>query len=1372
MRIDASGTVRISGILSADGNDRADSNLECGAGSGGGIRIACATLAGTGAITANGGNATYGGCGGGGRIAIFTTESAEWSGKIQAKFGVSAFGRGTPTLGTVYTTDHDLPSATLTDWHARFFGISAWSPASLKLDNSRVWFESPGVTLDVAGGVLLTNTSTLGFGFSGTPDRSHLALGGDLAAAAGSTLHVYAGLSNALDGAGALVEVGGSLTLGGSGAIIYPYSNPTNGGSVKFEVGGNVTVATGARIDAEGRGWPVDHGPGRGIYGSGGGYGGKGGNATWNVPGGGTAPGGGAYGCSNAPVLPGSGGGSHNTRFLGHGGGLIWIDATNGTFTVNGTLTVNGIGDTSDRSGGGAGGGIFLVCKTLAGSGTINANGGATPLHSGGGGGGGRVAVWLQISNHTATVTAAGGAGANQNGDPGSLVWRQLPTVPRIGTLPASAIDYFSATLNGMLVSTGTAPATVTVYWGLSDGGADAAGWGRTNVLAGVPGDGEALAFDVEALEPGTTYYYRFFAESAVGPAWAAATASFATKAPLPIMENAAAGATAVTLASATLNGVLVSTGVLQTAVSVYWGPVDGGVDPAAWAHTNHFSGFPSLGSLATNITLPAQDVYYYYTFAATNAAGAALAEPSSAFMAGHVTLTATDDIAYEKGADIAGAFTVTRPATAMSEALAVHYAVSGTAENGSDYQSLPGVVEIPAGETSAVITVEAIMDAAAEDPETVILTLLPGHYAIGTPSADTVTIYNVAPALTNLWSGTGNWSSYANWSDAMPPIVGQHVIVDGSVTLAQTTPPLASLTNNGTLTFTTTNAILHAREVSVNGTITHTVNSDANGVDGWSVDGQVWIVCSNLTVAAGKAIDVKGKGWQGGTNNIAGRGPGGGPNNGVRGNGASYGGLGGVGNGATTSLVPGPLYGINDDALLPGSGGGGGRLDNSGAAGGGYVRIDASGTVRVEGVIRADGNDRVDANSEGGGGSGGGIRIACAALAGAGVISANGGGSTWGGCGGGGRIALFTAASAEWSGKIQAKFGVSANDAGMPTLGTVYTTDNELPLATLTDWHARFFGITSWSPADLTLDGSRVWFESPGVTLNIGGPVTLTNASILGFGYAGIADHSDVSIAGDLQIAPGSTLNVFAGVSNAAGIMGAQIAVGGRLSLATNAVINPYSNPTNGGSVRFRVGGDVSLAVGAKINADGKGWQVDRGPGRGIYGSGGGYGGAGGNNDWQVPVGGIALGGGVYGSADVPTLPGSGGGSHNGWFYGIGGGLVWIEAPRGIFTLEGTITAKGASDMTDRSGAGSGGGVYVVCKTFAGGGSLDAGGGSSAMHSGGGGGGGRIAVWARQFAHTVTATVAGGVGYTQNGQPGTLVWEPVPPSGTLLLLR
>ncbi|MFT3920968.1 MAG: Calx-beta domain-containing protein [Myxococcales bacterium] len=85
--------------------------------------------------------------------------------------------------------------------------------------------------------------------------------------------------------------------------------------------------------------------------------------------------------------------------------------------------------------------------------------------------------------------------------------------------------------------------------------------------------------------------------------------------------------------------------------------------------------------------------------------------------------------------------FTVSRTGS-TSSSLAVSYTVGGTASAGPDYTSLSGSVTIPAGYSSANITVTPQQDSTYEGNETVIATLTDGgSYDLGTPYTATMTI-------------------------------------------------------------------------------------------------------------------------------------------------------------------------------------------------------------------------------------------------------------------------------------------------------------------------------------------------------------------------------------------------------------------------------------------------------------------------------------------------------------------------------------------------------------------------------------------------------------------------------------------------------
>jgi hypothetical protein len=79
----------------------------------------------------------------------------------------------------------------------------------------------------------------------------------------------------------------------------------------------------------------------------------------------------------------------------------------------------------------------------------------------------------------------------------------------------------------------------------------------------------------------------------------------------------------------------------------------------------------------------------------------------------------------------------VVRRFGATNDDLTVSYAIGGTASNGVDYVTLPGVVTIPAGQLRAPITVTPIDDGKPDISATVILKLERGtNYIVGLPAA------------------------------------------------------------------------------------------------------------------------------------------------------------------------------------------------------------------------------------------------------------------------------------------------------------------------------------------------------------------------------------------------------------------------------------------------------------------------------------------------------------------------------------------------------------------------------------------------------------------------------------------------------------
>ena len=163
------------------------------------------------------------------------------------------------------------------------------------------------------------------------------------------------------------------------------------------------------------------------------------------------------------------------------------------------------------------------------------------------------------------------------------------------------------------------------------------------------------------------------------------------------------------------------------------------------------------------------------------------------------VTIVATDAIATEGNASDTGTFTISRTGD-TTNALTVNFITSGTATSGADYTALGTSLTIPAGSSSATLTVATINDSTVEANETVIVTLSANAaYVIGSPNAATVTIMDDDTNIVNIVATTPNASETG-------PTAGKFTVTrTGNYTGAIT----VNLTIGGTATNTTDYATL-----------------------------------------------------------------------------------------------------------------------------------------------------------------------------------------------------------------------------------------------------------------------------------------------------------------------------------------------------------------------------------------------------------------------------------------------------------------------------------------------------------------------------------------------------------------------------------
>ncbi|MDD5706583.1 MAG: hypothetical protein PHR35_11705 [Kiritimatiellae bacterium] len=645
------------------------------------------------------------------------------------------------------------------------------------------------------------------------------------------------------------------------------------------------------------------------------------------------------------------------------------------------------------------------------------------------------------------------------------------------------------------------------------------------------------------------------------------------------------------------------------------------------------------------------------------------------------------------------------------------------------------------------------------------------------------------AQAAPRYWVGTtGIWHEVANWdgSESLPGASDDVAITNAgaNVTLTDSVSVL-SLTLSQTLTFTNWTTCLNAANdvLITNGGVMTCAGPFTNAPD---MSNRVYIICDNLTIAAGGTIDVKAKGYAQG--NPKGNGPGGGTFT-VYGPGASHGGYGTRCAYNNSYTVP---YDSTNMPSIPGSGGVPGV--GLGSHGGGAVWIEASGVVTVNGTINADSGVP---GSHASGGSGGAIYVRCDRFAGSnGLLSAIG--TTvyagFGGMGGGGRIAVDYNPASQTAPVPTVGFNV--NSYGDP--GTLFFPDTSLFSETISSVNGAVHGVTNWATASLIIRNSAIRFEAPNMQLDVSGNVLIDSGKLsLGGDLAGtdwgLYRYSAIpgpalTVGGNLVLTNSGALYVYgAATTDPTNQYGALVDVEGDMILNSGAWVYPRSDITNGGAPIFRMS-NLSVATNAGFNANGAGCWRESGLGAGChanwqtyYSGGGSHGGMG------IP--GCPLGatpqprnvyGALYGSSNAPVHAGSGGGGSPWSFGGAGGGVIRIEADATV-NLNGTLTANGQDQTltgSDSEGGGSGGSIYVRCHRFAGttaGAVLSANGGSGSADDtrSAAGGGGRIAVWRVYDCHAGTAPRAnGGTCLAGAAGDGTVVWGWLPPAGTVMLLK
>jgi|GEM_PF-2351211 len=361
-----------------------DNNRSSGGGSGGFINLTAGEFAGSGIISANGGNGvstSYAGGGGAGGMIAIEYNTNTYTGSVSAYGGT---GKQVGAAGSIYFQSNTSAESRV------IYDNNGKSGATTYVSETLL----PDVVIRNKAVVVAVNELTAK---DCTVDNATF----------------YANYKSALE----------NLVIKSGGYLRHSSNSSSQTYILDMDVAGNIDLKTGGYIDVNGRGYAGHQGPGKGAdgYNSGGGagHGGNGGKG-YNGSGGGT------YDSPSNPAKIGSGGG-RATRYGtegGKGGGGIRLSA-GGVFTNNGIIRANGNNGSSNysrSSGGGSGGFINLTAGEFTGSGAITANGGnaVSTTYTGGGGAGGRIAIYCEEKNFSGTITAYGGTG-KQTGAAGSI---------------------------------------------------------------------------------------------------------------------------------------------------------------------------------------------------------------------------------------------------------------------------------------------------------------------------------------------------------------------------------------------------------------------------------------------------------------------------------------------------------------------------------------------------------------------------------------------------------------------------------------------------------------------------------------------------------------------------------------------------------------------------------------------------------------------------------------------------------------------------------------------------------------------------------------------------------------------------------------
>ena len=813
-----------------------------------------------------------------------------------------------------------------------------------------------------------------------------------------------------------------SLRVDSAGVVTHPPGDASGAGSnrVQLTIAGDVTIAAGAAISVDGRGYPGVAGPGVGgaacdcwWVGGGGGHGGLGGAS-------GCGAGGAAYGSVLEPTTWGSGGGRscNPTLGAGSGGGAIRL-IVGGTLTLDGHITARGTEGSSENGGpggGGAGGSVWITATHFAGMGSVVANGGGGAWSGdrflGGGGAGGRVAIYFGTSTLTGAVSAQGGVGFVPGG--AGTVFTRRTTDP-LGTLlvhnggqsgaltPLTTPERFHLTLTG---GARLSPETPLQLGDLS--------LGEGCQIYRPGGDAPPAAPWLEI--------------TASGNGVLASNSLVYGNCRLTVQSNLLLATGAVISAEALGYRGMAGPGAGAPTCDTWW--VGGGGGHGAWGGASGCgAGGMAYGSIVEPTTWgsgggrPANP-----TISAGSGGGTIrLVVGGALTLDGQLTARGEDGMSYPGGGGAGGSIWVTAGSLAGTGAIDAQGGfASASGGGGGGGGGAGGRIALVYGSGSFAGTLSAkggigwnpggggtIFTHDLTQPLGTLLISNEGQNGPVTPIA--------MPERFNLSIQA------AGRVDPSAPLVLGNLFIAGGCQLYHpggTSPYGVEIAASGDVVLES-NALIYANTLL-------------------SVQG-------NLLVPTGAVISADVNGFPSAS------GPGGGLNALLicPGGWCSIGGGGGGGHGADGQagggwpiVDGGHAYGSREEPITWGSGGGVGdymhRWPNAGGPGGGALRLSVGGTATVNGIVTVDGGPGSEDPGSGAGGAGGSLWLTAAHLTGTGLLTAKGAhgttpniNGTYCGEGAGGRVAIYASDTNRFTGRIAGVAVIAPNDS--PQTGTLF---------------------------------------------------------------------------------------------------------------------------------------------------------------------------------------------------------------------------------------------------------------------------------------------------------------------------------------------